>query len=95
MDITKYLKEIDQQDTEYERNKGSLRAVLDYNPELDLEAGMKEDEEEEETIKCTKEDMKMAICMTPIMVGVLLLTGWWISWYVVAGLEVFGEDDQS
>ena len=96
MDIAKYLKEIDQRETEYERNKGSLRAVLDYNPELDLEAGMKEDEEEE-TIKltCTKEDMKMAICMTPIMVGVLLLTGWWISWYVDAALEVFGEDDQS
>ena len=50
MDITKYLKEFDQQDTEYERNKGSLRAVLDYNPELDLEAGMKEDEEEEYTV---------------------------------------------
>ena len=29
MDIVKYLKEIDQRETEYERNKGSLKAVLD------------------------------------------------------------------
>ena len=72
-------------------NKGSLQGVLDYNPELDLEAGMKEDEEEEDTIKCTKEDMKMAICMTPIMVGVLLLAGYTFIYQMI--LKGLWEDD--
>ena len=85
------LKEIGQRTTRYEMNKGSLQGVLDYNPELDLEAGMKEDEEEEDTIKCTKEDMKMAICMTPIMVGVLLLAGYTFIYQMI--LKGLWEDD--
>ena len=81
MDITKYLKEIDQIETEYERNKGSLRAVLDYNPELDLEAGIKEDEEEEtNTVHCTKEDMKVVPFMILLMAGILLLVGYTFYW---------------
>ena len=66
MDITKYLKEIDQRETEYERNKGSLKAVLDYNPELDLEAGMKE-EEPRRTSTCVKSDIVGFICITPLL----------------------------
>ena len=75
MDIAKYLKEIDQRETEYERNKGSLKAVLDYDPELDLEAGMKE-EEAKDTNTCVKSDIIGFICCTPIFVGVFLLAGY-------------------
>ena len=88
MDIAKYLKEIDQRETEYERNKGSLKAVLDYNPELDLEAGMKE-EEPRRTSTCVKSDIVGFICITPLFVGALLLAGYTF-YYMLKGLW---EDD--
>ena len=79
MDSAKYLKKIDQRETEYERNKGSLKAVLDYDPELDLEAGVKE-EEARRTSTCVKSDIIGFICCTPIFVGVLLLAGYTLYW---------------
>ena len=75
MDINKILKEIDQRTTRYEMNKGSLQGVLDYNPELDLEAGMKE-EENRTTNTCVKSDIAGFICITPIILGVFILAGY-------------------
>ena len=75
MDINKILKKIDQRTTRYEMNKGSLQGVLDYNPELDLEAGMKE-EENRTTNTCVKSDIAGFICITPIILGVFILVGY-------------------
>ena len=66
MDIAKYLKELDQRETEYERNKSSLKAVLDHNPELDLEAAVKE-EDQRDANTCAKSDFGVFICITPLM----------------------------
>ena len=77
------LKEIDQRTTRYEMNKGSLQGVLDYNPELDLEAGIKEDEDEEEetnTVHCTKEDLRVLPFMILLIAGILLLVGYTFYW---------------
>ena len=53
-------------------NKSSLQGVLDYNPELDLEARMKK-EENRTTNTCVKSDIAGFICITPIILGVFLL----------------------
>ena len=89
MDINQILKEIDQRATRYEMNKGSLQGVLDYNPELDLEEGMKE-EENRTTNTCVKSDIAGFICITPIILGAFLLFGFTVYKMVVSALEVSG-----
>ena len=88
MDIHQILKEIDQRTTRYEMNKGSLQGVLDYDPELDLEAGIKE-EAKRTTNTCVKSDIAGFICITPIILGTFLLFGYTVYTMVVSALEVY------
>ena len=68
-------------------NKGSLQGVLDYDPELDLEEGMKE-EANRTTNTCVKSDIAGFICITPIILGAFLLFGYTVYKMVVSALEV-------
>ena len=91
MDIAKFLKELNQRETEYERNMGSLSAVLEYNPELDLEGGMKE-EEDRKASTCVKSDIIVLVfCVAPVMVLAFALVGYTVYYIVTAALEVSEE----
>ena len=82
MDVAKYLRELQQIETEYERNKGSLKAVLDYNPDLDLESGTQrlerweEDKyKERDTNSCLGTECKLLIWLIAFCLICLLLVG--------------------
>ena len=80
MDVHQILKEIDHRTTRYEMNKGSLQGVLDYDHDLDLESGIQELEEDRKRKTCVKSDIAGFICITPLIVGVLLLAGYTFYW---------------
>lgn len=93
MDIHQILKEIDHRTTRYEMNKGSLQGVLDYNPDLDLESGTQELEEKRKPKNCTRDDIGLFICISPLFVGALILFGFTVYKIVVSALEVFEHNE--
>ena len=94
MDIQQILKEMDQKNTRYEMNKGSVKGVLDYNPDLDLESGTQELEEKRQPKNCAKGDICGWICITPLIVGAFTLFGYTVYHMVISAMER-SEDYQS
>ena len=93
MDVNQILKELDQKTTKYKMNKGALQGVLDYDPQLDLESGPEEPEDERDTKNCTRKEIGCVMCITPLVLGASTLFGWFIYRYVSAAVEVFNDSE--
>ena len=73
MDVSRYIKEIEQKSNKYDRREGSLQAVIDYSLECDIEAGPIEDDMKPKTSRCELCSPVPIVCF--IVIGILLAIG--------------------